>query len=173
MIANSDLDASLATLESAQAAVQGDKATITKMHIVAPFAGKLGIRQVSVGQYVAQQGSTTSIVSISSIDPMLVQFSLPQQNLPNLTIGQAIQLTVQDADPQRAADIANIMVRVLIDQNEIIQTGRYTQTEQSIQAQITQVENQIKRLVYDFCEVATTCGCTGSAVTSSISSSGR
>lgn len=68
---------------------------------------------------------------------------------------QAIQLTVQDADPQRAADIANIMVQVLIDQNEIIQTGRYTQTEQSIQAQITQVENQITQMSAEIENVST------------------
>jgi succinoglycan biosynthesis transport protein ExoP len=59
---------------------------------------------------------------------------------------QAIQLTVEDSNPQRAADIANIMVQVLISQNESIQTGRYILTEQSIQAQITQVENQISQM---------------------------
>ena len=59
---------------------------------------------------------------------------------------QAIQLTVEDSDPQRAADIANILVQVLISQNEQIQTGRYALTEQSIQAQITQVEDQIDRM---------------------------
>jgi succinoglycan biosynthesis transport protein ExoP len=56
---------------------------------------------------------------------------------------QAIQLTVEDETPQRASDIANILVQVLIDQNEIIQASRYTLTEQSIQAQITQIESQI------------------------------
>ena len=59
---------------------------------------------------------------------------------------QAIRLTVEDPNPQRAADIANIMVQVLINQNESIQTSRYTQTEQSIQAQITQIENQIAQM---------------------------
>jgi capsular exopolysaccharide synthesis family protein len=59
---------------------------------------------------------------------------------------QAFQLTVEDPNPQRAVDIANILVKVLIDQTETIQTGRYTQTEQSIQAQITQVENQISQM---------------------------
>ncbi|MCJ7432274.1 MAG: Wzz/FepE/Etk N-terminal domain-containing protein, partial [Anaerolineales bacterium] len=59
---------------------------------------------------------------------------------------QAIQLTVEDQNPQRAADIANILVQVLINQNEVIQAGRYTLTEQSIQAQITQIENQISAM---------------------------
>lgn len=68
---------------------------------------------------------------------------------------QAIQLTVQDANPQRAADIANTLVQVLINQNEMIQTGRYTLTEQSIQAQITQVENQIASMGTEIENVST------------------
>ena len=68
---------------------------------------------------------------------------------------QAIQLTVQDANPQRTADIANTLVQVLIDQNEKIQTGRYTLTEQSIQAQITQVENQIASMGTEIENVST------------------
>jgi len=56
---------------------------------------------------------------------------------------QAIQLTVEDENPQHASDVANILVRVLIDQNEMIQSGRYASTEQNIQAQITQVKDQI------------------------------
>lgn len=59
---------------------------------------------------------------------------------------QAIQLTVEDEDPQRAANIANIFVQVLIDQNETIQAGRYSLTEESIQAQITQIESQIAKM---------------------------
>jgi capsular exopolysaccharide synthesis family protein len=59
---------------------------------------------------------------------------------------QAIQVTVQDGDPQRTADIANILIQVLIEQNETIQAGRYTLTEQSIEAQITQIENQISQI---------------------------
>jgi len=59
---------------------------------------------------------------------------------------QAIQLAVRDASAQRASDIANILVQVLIDQNEIIQSGRYALTEQSIQTQIKQIEDQIAQI---------------------------
>src|SRR5690349_8415374 len=59
---------------------------------------------------------------------------------------QAIQVTVEDPDPQHAADIANTLVQVLIKQNETIQTGRYTLTEQSIEAQISQIEAQISQM---------------------------
>jgi succinoglycan biosynthesis transport protein ExoP len=59
---------------------------------------------------------------------------------------QAIQVTVEDPNPQHAADIANALVQVLIKQNETIQTGRYTLTEQSIEAQISQIEAQISQM---------------------------
>jgi capsular exopolysaccharide synthesis family protein len=59
---------------------------------------------------------------------------------------QIIEVIIEDTDPQHAADIANILVEVLIEQNEALQTGRYTSTEESIQAQIAQVESQIDTL---------------------------
>lgn len=68
---------------------------------------------------------------------------------------QAIQVTVEDASPQRAADIANALVDVLIAQNETIQTGRYLLTEQNLQTQIDQVENQISQLNSEIENVST------------------
>ena len=99
-ISQSTIDASLQKLQSAQAAVEGDLATLRKMHIVAPFSGKLGIRQVSLGQYIAPPPATGNIVQLSSIDPMLVEFNLPQQDLPKIHLGQKIQLSL-DAYPGR------------------------------------------------------------------------
>ena len=81
--------------------------------------------------------------------------SASQVSVQQISGMQAIQLTVEDADPQRAADIANILVQVLITQNEVIQTGRYTLTEQSIQAQITQIENQIAQMGAEIENVST------------------
>lgn len=69
--------------------------------------------------------------------------STAQISVQQIRDTQAIQLTVEDQDAQRASNIANILVQVLINQNEIIQAGRYASTEQSIQAQITQIEDQI------------------------------
>lgn len=69
-----------------------------------------------------------------------------QINVVQIRDVQAIELTVDDANPQHAADIANSLVKVLIMQNEAIQAGRYTSTEESIQTQITQIENQISQM---------------------------
>lgn len=59
---------------------------------------------------------------------------------------QIIQIKVEDASPQRAMDIANELVEVLVEESERIQAGRYASTEQSLQVQINQVEEQITNL---------------------------
>lgn len=57
-----------------------------------------------------------------------------------------IQVTVEDKDPQRAADIANTLVTVFLEQNEAVQASRYASSEQSLQAQISKVEGEILSL---------------------------
>jgi succinoglycan biosynthesis transport protein ExoP len=68
---------------------------------------------------------------------------------------QIIEVIVEDQNSQRAADIANVLVKVLIEQNETLQTGRYASTEESIQAQIAQVEKQISNLQLQVDEIST------------------
>lgn len=63
--------------------------------------------------------------------------------VPNTLI---IQIKIQDADPQRAADIANLLVQVLIQQNEDLVAGRYAEFESNLNAQIDQLEIQIDDL---------------------------
>ena len=113
--------------------------------------------------YLSDQQLVQTYVQLLTTRPVLEGASallgfnvkLSQISVQQIRDVQAIQLTVEDPNPQRAADIANILVKVLIDQNEIIQTGRYTLTEQSIQAQITQVENQISQMGTEINNVST------------------
>ena len=56
---------------------------------------------------------------------------------------QLIQLSVEDVDPDQAADICNTLVEELISQNEELQTSRFTTSEESLKAQLSQVEAQI------------------------------
>lgn len=82
----------------AAAAVESDEATLRKLHIVAPFAGRLGIRRVSLGQYVSPG---TSIVDLQSWDPLLLDFSIPQEKLRHVTTGLDVSFAV-DAWPGRS-----------------------------------------------------------------------
>jgi membrane fusion protein, multidrug efflux system len=69
------------------------RATIDRKTIRAPFSGVLGIRQVNLGQYLAAGGS---IVSLQSLNPIYVNFSVPQEVLAHLRIGQSVQVTSKD-----------------------------------------------------------------------------
>ncbi len=89
---------------------------------------------------------TTSAVMDEASAGLGFEVSSKQVKVQQISATQAIQLTVEDENPQRASDIANILVQVLIDQNEMLLAGRYALTEDSIQAQITQIENQIAQL---------------------------
>jgi polysaccharide biosynthesis transport protein len=59
---------------------------------------------------------------------------------------ELIQIRVEDNDPQQAADIANTLVTVFLEQNQAVQATRFTSAEESLQAQIQQVEEQIANL---------------------------
>lgn len=63
----------------------------------APFSGRLGIRQVDVGQYLP---AGTEIVTLEQLNPLFVDFYLPQQDLPRLQVGQSVQLSL-DAYPNQ------------------------------------------------------------------------
>ncbi|MBI5965740.1 MAG: polysaccharide biosynthesis tyrosine autokinase [Chloroflexi bacterium] len=113
--------------------------------------------------YLSDQQLVQTYIQLLTTRPVLegasnllgYSVSPSQITVGQISTMQAIKLTVEDADPQRAADIANTLVQVLIQQNEAIQTGRYTLTEQSIQAQITQVENQIAQMGTEIENVST------------------
>ena len=68
---------------------------------------------------------------------------------------QIIEITVEDSNPQHAADIANSLVTVLLEESEKLQAGRYTTMEESLQAQITQMENQIADLESQVKQIST------------------
>lgn len=91
-ISKSDLDAVKAEADAALAAVQSQAARIAQKAIRAPFAGQLGIRQVSVGQFVA---AGTPVVTLQSLDPIDVDFSLPEQYLAQISTGLPVTVTVE------------------------------------------------------------------------------
>jgi membrane fusion protein (multidrug efflux system) len=84
-----DLDAADSQARQAAATAEMYRSVIVKKTIRAPFAGRLGIRQVNAGQYL-RGGST--IVALLALDPIYVNFSLKQQEIPNLTVGQTVQM---------------------------------------------------------------------------------
>jgi len=94
-VSKSTYDQALATLRQAHAQVNKSLVMIGKKNIRAPFSGKIGIRQVNIGQYI-NPGDT--LVSLQSLDPLYVDFSLPEQYLKSLYLNQRISIEV-DAYP--------------------------------------------------------------------------
>jgi membrane fusion protein (multidrug efflux system) len=94
-ISQSDFDNADARFKEAEAQADNIRATIGKKTIRAPFAGRLGIRQVNLGQTLNEGDE---IVSLQSLDPIYVNFLLPQQQLSQVNPGLAIRLTT-DAFP--------------------------------------------------------------------------
>ncbi|HUJ87325.1 MAG TPA: efflux RND transporter periplasmic adaptor subunit [Burkholderiales bacterium] len=90
-----DVQSAHANLQTALAAVTGDRATLAKLALSAPFSGWLGVREVSLGQYL-NPGS--GIATLTVWDPVRVQFTVPQSEIGAIEIGQAVSLTV-DAFP--------------------------------------------------------------------------
>jgi RND family efflux transporter MFP subunit len=96
----STVDAAVAARDSAAATVERTRAVIAQKAIKAPFAGRLGLRNVDIGQYVAVG---TSLVTLQQLDPIYADFPAPEEALRTLAVGQRVSMTV-DAIPGRSFD---------------------------------------------------------------------
>ena len=96
-VAQATVDSDAANLKVARGQVAAQQALMAEKLVRAPFAGRLGLRQVDLGQYIA---AGTTIVTLQQLDPMYVDFYLPQQALGLVEVGQKVEITA-DAYPQR------------------------------------------------------------------------
>lgn len=87
------VDEARANLDQAKAKLDQTQAQIKQKHITAPFAGKLGIRQVNLGQFISP--GQTSIVSLQSLDPLYLEFYLPEQLYKKIFLNQIITFSVE------------------------------------------------------------------------------
>jgi len=134
-IAQSQYDTAEASYKQAIAQADNIRASIAKKTIRAPFAGRLGIRLVNLGQ-VINEGE--AIVSLQSLDPIYVNFSLPQQQLSSIKAGLAIRVTtdalpggiiqgkITAINPQVDAATRNIRVQATVaNSDERLRPGMY------------------------------------------------
>jgi len=90
-ISKGEFDRLSAQLQKNKATVNQLKASLAKKHIVAPFSGTIGIRQVDVGDYLA---SGTVIATLQDISSLYVDFYIPEHAVPKVALGQAVQVEV-------------------------------------------------------------------------------
>lgn len=126
VLSQSQYDAADAQYKSAQAQVENVQVAINKKSIRAPFAGRLGIRKVNLGQDI-QQGE--AIVTLQTANPMLVNFNLPQQDLNKLQLGLSVKLKtdavpghvysgqITAINPEVNAQSRNVLVQAKLDNN--------------------------------------------------------
>jgi len=122
-VSQAGLDIDAANLKNAQAQVDEQKAVVEKKFIRAPFAGHLGIRQVDIGQYL---NAGTAIVTLQALDPIYVDFTLPQQAPEQIAVGQSLIAKIDTypgktftgkimaINPKVDTDTRNIQVRATL-----------------------------------------------------------
>ena len=94
VISRAEFDRATADDRQTDARVAEIRAVIDRKTIRAPFSGNLGLRQVNVGQYLA---GGDALVTLQSLDPIYVNFGIPQQSMGQIPIGRSIRITSDGA----------------------------------------------------------------------------
>jgi membrane fusion protein (multidrug efflux system) len=100
IVAQAELDKVSAEHKQAEARVGEIRATIERKQIRAPFAGVLGIRQVDLGQYL---NAGDPIVPLQALDPIYVNFSVPQQQVTQVRVGREVRVSASGLDGREIA----------------------------------------------------------------------
>jgi membrane fusion protein (multidrug efflux system) len=147
-ISTAEADVATAQLNQSGANVAALKATIEKKHVRAPFDGRVGIRLVNVGQFVARG---RALVPLQKLDPIYVNFTIPQRQLTSLTVGQKITLkadafpaafpgVISAIDSEVDASTRNVSVQALLaNPQEQLRSGMFVQVEVELPAAAAKV----------------------------------
>ncbi len=108
-----DLDNATSEFENARAAVDQIEGVIERRKIIAPFDGTAGIRYINVGQMLMVG---TDVVALHALDPLYVNFSLPEQDLARIKIGNVINVSV-DPFPKKVFKATLSAIDSFVDSN--------------------------------------------------------
>lgn len=135
LISKAEYDNGEAGFKQAEAQTESLQAIIRKKNITAPFSGRLGIRQINLGQFL-KEGQ--EIVTLQVLDPIFVNFKLPQQELSRITTGMEVringdgtgeqQLTgkITTIDPKIDEATRNIRVQATVaNKDELLRPGMF------------------------------------------------
>jgi membrane fusion protein (multidrug efflux system) len=138
-ISQATLDADTASLKSTEAQVAEQQALVDKKFIRSPFAGRLGIRAVDLGQYL---NAGAKIVTLQSLDPIHVDFYLPQKSVGQVAVGQKVSVRtdafpdiaftgeIAAVDPKVDLNTRNAQVRATVrNPKHLLLPGMYATTE--------------------------------------------
>jgi|SRR5579872_257283 len=98
VLSRMEYDRTIADQKNTEAKVAQIRATIERKTIRAPFSGVLGIRKVNLGQYLA---AGTPIVSLEKLNPVYVDFGIPQQDAASVHVGSNVRITADELAGQK------------------------------------------------------------------------
>ena len=101
-VTKADLEAAEASLKSSEASVELIKAQIAKTEVRAPFAGKLGFVNVSVGAWLT---TGTPIATLREVNKLKAKFALPQRYASALKVGDAVELKDEERDVSKSGKV--------------------------------------------------------------------
>jgi membrane fusion protein (multidrug efflux system) len=108
-LARAAFDQDQAVLDAAVARVAGLRAQVGKKVIRAPFSGRLGIREVNIGQYLSPG---TPIATLESVEESFVDFSVPQQRLADVKEGGGVRIMIGSNDDAKRATIEGTITAI-------------------------------------------------------------
>jgi membrane fusion protein (multidrug efflux system) len=111
LIAGADYDLTVARLAVEQARVASAQASLGKLSLVAPFSGRIGLSSVAVGDFVS---AGQDLVTLVRLDPMEIDFSVPESALAQIKVGQPVQATV-DAFPGETFSAEVVAIDPVVD----------------------------------------------------------
>ncbi len=134
-------------LQAAEASVNLSRARLAKMRLIAPFDGVIGVRAVSVGDYVAPG---QDLVGVTKLNPLKVDFRIAETYLNNVRTGQSINLTsasqpgekfpaeIYAIDPQIDVSTRSVVLRAYVpNPNQVLRPGAFAQITIPLGDQLT------------------------------------
>jgi membrane fusion protein (multidrug efflux system) len=128
--ARSNFDLALAARDQATGALERTRALIAHKTLTAPFAGRVGIRKVDVGQYVA---AGAPIVSLQQLDPIYIDFQAPEQTFGALAVGETVNARIDALGGAAfAGKISQIDARVDRDTRSILVRATFANPDKKL-----------------------------------------
>lgn len=157
LVAQEALDTAQSEYDQARSTLRAREVTIEKKAVRAPFDGKLGIRQVNIGEYV--QPSAT-IVTLQSLSPLYVNFTLPQQQLGRVEPGQSLSIVTDAFADAFVGSISAVSPRIdpssrnfavqgeVANENEKLRSGMFVEISVETGSEVARVTVPLTAVTY-------------------------
>ncbi|MEP6899987.1 MAG: efflux RND transporter periplasmic adaptor subunit [Rhodanobacter sp.] len=158
-LSKADYDSAASDYKARQAAVAQQIVVVAKKQLRAPFAGRAGIITVSPGAYL---GAGTAVVTLQQLDPLYVDFTVPQSELSHLQVGQAVTLKLDAYDgrtfagklsaisPKVDADTRNVQIEATVpNHDKTLTPGMFAKVSVDVDTQRSQLTLPQAAIVYN------------------------